>query len=133
MKKSSLLAVVILVLASIAFGSAQQSSSNQNMPTGKAFIDKVAQINLGEVELGKLAQQKGNNPAVKDFARRMIQDHTQAEDDLQQLAKQESVTLPSQPGAEASSLHHLRNFGFTIRRNVHPAHALGPQGRHRSC
>ncbi|MFZ3212822.1 MAG: DUF4142 domain-containing protein [Terriglobales bacterium] len=104
MNKGSLLAVVVAVLTLMVVCPAQQSSSNRSMATGKAFIDKAAEINLGEVELGKLAEQRGNNQAVKDFGRRMIQDHTQAEQELQQLAKQEGVTLPGQPGSEANSL-----------------------------
>jgi putative membrane protein len=104
MNKVSLLAVIAAVLALMVVSPAQQRSSNQNMPTGKTFIDKAAEINLGEIELGKLAEQKGNNQAVKDFGRRMIEDHTQAEHELQQVAKQEGVTLPSQPGSDATSL-----------------------------
>jgi putative membrane protein len=104
MRYVSVLAVVVTVLALIVVSPAQQNSSDQTMPTGKAFIDKAAEINLGEVELGKLAEQKGNNAAVKDFGKRMIQDHSQAEQELDQLAKREGVTLPSQPGPEAASL-----------------------------
>jgi len=84
MRKASILAVVVAVVALITVSPAQQSRSNE-MPTGKAFLDKAAEINLGEVELGKLAEQKGNNEAVKDFGKRMIEDHTRAEHELQQV------------------------------------------------
>src|ERR1700739_3079844 len=104
MTKASVLSVVIVVLALTIASTAQNSNSNQ-MPTGKAFINKAAEINLGEVELGKLAEQKGHNAAVRDFGKRMIEDHTQAETELETLAKQEGVTLPKQPGSEATSLH----------------------------
>jgi putative membrane protein len=105
MKNCSLIAIVVMVLTVVSTVAAQQSSSDQNMPTDKAFITKAAEINLGEVELGRMTEQKGNNQAVKDFGQRMIEDHTNAESQLQQLAKQEGVMLPSQPGSAATNLH----------------------------
>jgi predicted outer membrane protein len=101
MKKWSVPALVLAVLAFIAIGAAQ----DQNMPTGKAFIKNAAEINIGEIELGKLAEAKGHNQAIKDFGKRMVEDHTKAEDELQPVAKQEGVTLPTQPGSEGMSLH----------------------------
>ena len=39
-----------------------------------------------EVELGKLAQEKGSSEAVKEFGKRMVDDHTKAGEDLKQAA-----------------------------------------------
>jgi putative membrane protein len=105
MKAMSLFAALAMVLTLVVAGSAQQKSWNGKMPTGKAFLTKAAEINLGEIELGKLAQQKGNNQAVKDFGQRMVEDHSKAETQLEPLAKQEGVTLPKMAG---SSVAHLR-------------------------
>jgi len=105
MQKWPLLAILLALLVGATFSVAQQQSSNQAMPTGKAFLKKAAEINLGEVELGKLAEQKGNDPAVKDFGKRMVADHTKAEQELQPLAKQEGVTLPTQPGPAVTTLN----------------------------
>lgn len=54
-----------------------------------------------------------------------------AENELQQIAKEEGVMLPSQPGSAAASLHQQLSsrFGSTIRPDVHPAHARRAQGR----
>ncbi|HUO34922.1 MAG TPA: DUF4142 domain-containing protein [Candidatus Acidoferrum sp.] len=95
-------AALIFPLISMAGGTG--ATQNSNMPTGKNFITAAANINLAEVELGKLAGQKGNNQAIKDFGKRMIADHTQLESELQSLAKSADVTLPSAAGANASSL-----------------------------
>jgi predicted outer membrane protein len=62
MKAMSLFAALAMVLTLVVAGSAQQKSWNGKMPTGKAFLTKAAEINLGEIELGKLAQQKGRRP-----------------------------------------------------------------------
>ncbi|HTV58010.1 MAG TPA: DUF4142 domain-containing protein [Verrucomicrobiae bacterium] len=82
------------------------AGQNSKMPLGKNFIAAAAKINLAEVELGKLAEQKGDNQAVKDFGKRMVADHTQLESELQDLAKAADVTLPSAPGTNASDLRN---------------------------
>ena len=104
------------VLVFVAVGSAQQSKADQNMPTGKAFVTNAAEINLGEIELGSLAQEKGNNAAVKQFGKLMVSDHTNAENELRQLASERNVTLPTQPEkADAdvdAKLSHLTGARF---------------------
>jgi putative membrane protein len=42
-----------------------------------------------------MAVQRANSPAVKQFAQRMIQDHTQASRDLAPLAARKGVRLPT--------------------------------------
>ena len=64
----ALASLTVLVFAAVG-ASAQQNKSDQNMPSGKGFITNAAQINLAEIELGNLAQQKGNNDAVRQFGK----------------------------------------------------------------
>ena len=104
MKSRSMLAISTIVLAVFIISVAQQMSRGQAMATEDAFLKQAAEINLGEVQLGKLAEQKGNNPAIRDFGKRMVEDHTKAEDNLRQIAQQQGVTLPSNPGQHVTSL-----------------------------
>jgi len=60
-----------------------------------AFLTYAYLDGLAEVQLSQLAQQKASNTEVKDFAQRMIDDHTQANKEISQLAKQKGATLPS--------------------------------------
>ncbi len=62
--------------------------------TDTKFLRTVARADLAEVELGRLAEQKATNPEVKQFAQRMIHDHTQNRDQLKQVAAEQHVTLP---------------------------------------
>lgn len=57
----------------------------------------MAHSNLAEIETGKLALSKSQNPEVKKFAQQMIDDHTQAQAELQKLAQSKGVNLPSKP------------------------------------
>jgi len=59
------------------------------------FMVKVANGSMTEVEVSKLAQDKTKNERVKHFAAMMVQDHSQANDELKGLASQKNVTLPA--------------------------------------
>ncbi|MGB8887650.1 MAG: DUF4142 domain-containing protein [Candidatus Korobacteraceae bacterium] len=77
-----------------------QSGRNSNMssavtPADRSFMDKAAQGGMAEVELGQLAEQNGQSQQVKDFGKRMVTDHTKANDQLEQVASKEAVKLPT--------------------------------------
>ena len=69
----------------------------------KTFATEAADGGLAEVQLGQLAAQKASSPQVKEFAQRMVADHTQANQDLMQLAKSENLNLPTQPDSKHKS------------------------------
>jgi putative membrane protein len=57
------------------------------------FIGTAAMDGLAEVEHGRLATQNASSPGVKQFAQRMVDDHSKAGDELKGLASQKDVTL----------------------------------------
>src|ERR1700676_3509041 len=63
-------------------------------PADRAFVAKAAQGGLMEVTAGKLAAQRGLDPAVKEFGQRMVTDHTAANDKLKALANSKQLVLP---------------------------------------
>ncbi len=63
-------------------------------PDSTKFSTASAQGGLSEVELGRLAVQRGSNPAVKSFGQRMIEDHSRANDELKTIATRKNITLP---------------------------------------
>jgi putative membrane protein len=100
---------VIAILFS-AFLSAGTVFAQQKYQTGKAnhdmlssadrsFIINAEEANLAEIETAKMIEQKSTDPGVKDFANRMVIDHTQASQKLTTLAKNTGVTLPTEPSA----------------------------------
>lgn len=59
------------------------------------FFEKAAIGGMTEVKLGELAAQKASSPAVKQFGETMVKDHGAANKELQQLAQQHRVKLPT--------------------------------------
>ena len=126
-------AIVVVALASFpAFaqqsGNDTSNSSNANSSASSSsasskisakdqqFLKKLAMGNEAEIELGQLAQDKASNQAVKDFGKRMVDDHTKAKDQMQQLASKENIDLPSKPApkeaAEKAGLEKLSGAQF---------------------
>jgi len=63
------------------------------------FVQEAAIGNLAEVELGRLAVQRGTNPGVKQFGQRMVTDHGAAQAELMQIAQGRGMALPAEPDA----------------------------------
>jgi putative membrane protein len=64
------------------------------------FAKEAAQGGMAEVKLGQLAQDKGSNDSVKNFGKRMVDDHSKAGDKLKDVASQENITLPTDISAK---------------------------------
>ena len=71
-------------------------AADNKLPRAEAgFIKKAAASGMMEVELGKLAQAKSSNDAVRQFGKRMEDDHSKANEKLKSLAAAKGVELPT--------------------------------------
>ena len=61
----------------------------------RKFMLTAAQINLLEIQVGKLAQQRGMSTDVRQMGKMLEDDHSKLWNELVELAKRKSVTLPS--------------------------------------
>lgn len=103
-------APVVGLLALLAgFGAAPAAEAQrggQASPTAREFAVKAAQGGLAELRLAELAQARSTNPAVREFAARMIADHGAANAQLQQIARAKGIALPDEPDAAHQSVVH---------------------------
>jgi putative membrane protein len=90
-------------LAAGLFGLLAGQASAALSPGDRTFAEKAASGGMAEIATAQLAQQKAASPQVKQFADRMITDHTQANNELQQIAQQQNFELPSQPNQQERS------------------------------
>src|SRR5271155_4850219 len=65
-----------------------------SQPDDSRFAARAIQGGMAEVKLGRLAQDLGGSDAVKAFGKRMVEDHSKADDTLQEIASREKMTLP---------------------------------------
>jgi len=97
------------------YGSAADMGKALNS-SEKQFVNKAAQGNIAEVELANLAQQKSSSSQVKEFAKKIEQDHQKSQDQLKQHAQNWSVSLPTTPSAdqtqEKSKLDNMSGAQF---------------------
>ena len=77
-------------------GSAAKLSDSE-----KQLLQKIADANKAEVETGQLAQSNAASPKVKDMGQKLADEHTQNQQQLQQLASQKGVQLSDQPTEES--------------------------------
>jgi putative membrane protein len=62
----------------------------------RTFVMKAAEGGLAEVKLGELAQQRATAQDVKDYGKRMADDHAKANAELQQLAQNKNIEVPTE-------------------------------------
>lgn len=81
-------------------GNGARSSTTGGPAIAKAdrqMMVDLAQGNLGEIAVAKMALVKSKNEETRKFAQQMIDDHTAAQQDVQKLASSKGVTLPTEP------------------------------------
>jgi putative membrane protein len=122
-RASTTIAVVAagLLIAPVVFA----QTSHPNAPGGSApamvpkaalsqqdkdFVKDAAEGGMAEVELSKIAE-KSENPEVKRFAERMVQDHTAANAELTTIAAGLGAELPKALDPEHQKIRdQLRNM-----------------------
>src|SRR5262245_10551461 len=82
---------------------AQKKGSESSPPkfssADETFMMSAAQGGMAEVKLGEVAAKKASQPNIKQFGSMMVSDHSKANKELQAIAAQNGVTLPSKPDA----------------------------------
>ena len=97
----SQLCILALAVGAINLAGAARAETT---PTGegsslsakdKTFMKKAAKGGMMEVTMGKMAEQNAQSDDVKSFGKRMVTDHSKANDELKSIASKKGVQLPS--------------------------------------
>jgi putative membrane protein len=73
----------------------QMQAAGQASQQDKMFVSKALAGGMAEVQLGQLTLQKSSNEQVKQFAQRMIDDHTKLGEQMKPVAEQVGVSVPT--------------------------------------
>ncbi len=99
----SLLALIVASFSLAGVALAQESpaaKSSSLSAKDKTFMKKAAKGGTMEVAMGKLAAQSAQSDDVKSFGKRMVTDHSKANDELKSIAAKKGVKLPSKEPSE---------------------------------
>ena len=78
--------------------------ADQQAAIDKMFVKRAMQGSIAEVQLGQLTLQKSNNDQVKQFARKMIDDHTKLNEQMRPVAQQLGVEIPTEMSKKDKTL-----------------------------
>jgi putative membrane protein len=97
-----LLALALIAMACLmALSTKIKAAPDDKLAASDAkFLTEAASGGMMEVQLGQAIADKTSNADVKEFAQRMVTDHTRANDELKTLAQQKNVTIPSELDAK---------------------------------
>lgn len=105
--RNVLLAGTVVLALTLAPGVASAKGHRKTAKSmdDKTFVLKAAKGGMAEIDLGKLAAEKGSNGDVKRFGQRMADDHSKANDELKSLAKSKNIALPTDVGTKEKAAH----------------------------
>lgn len=73
-----------------------RNESQEKMSADQHFIKEASADNQFEIQLSRFVEKQAQDPQVKELAQRLVQDHKQAQQQLQEIAQGMNMQLPSQ-------------------------------------
>jgi putative membrane protein len=102
LEKSMYRNLALIGMFAVALTATQASSADKQ---DQAFIKDAIEGNLAEVQMGKLAQDKGQSDAVKSFGQMLVNDHGNANQTATSVANQIGVTPPTEPNKTQKAMY----------------------------
>ncbi|MEG4171012.1 MULTISPECIES: DUF4142 domain-containing protein [unclassified Microcoleus] len=81
-----------------------ETSPNSLSSRDRTFVMQAGQLSMLEVDLGRLAVQRGSSAGVKQYGQEMVEEHTRANQELMQLVMQKQVELPTEMSTQNTGL-----------------------------
>lgn len=91
-RSRSFVLVAVLAASGLAFAGGDKKAQKAAAPNDAEIAHIAVTANQIDVDAGKAAVEKSQNAQVKEFAQRMIDDHTQVIDQASALVKKLNVT-----------------------------------------
>jgi len=109
-------------------GAAGAQGQQGQMSEDQAFVRGAASGGMFEVQAAKLALQKAQRPEVKEFAQKIIDDHTKANQRLMQIAQSKQIQVPRE--MKAADRGELQDLGELNGQQFEDAFVIGQTGDH---
>lgn len=89
----------VLLVAALGAGPVIAATATAT-PADRAFVAKVSQGGMFEVDAGKVAETKGSTQDVRDFATAEVHDHMLVGARLKAISSSEGIAIAAAPNAE---------------------------------
>jgi putative membrane protein len=89
-----------LIAAAAALSVAHLAGAAELSKKDIKYMHDTAQRLMSEVKMGEMAQKQASDGRVREFGKKMVDDHGKELDELKQIASQKGVTLPDEPSKE---------------------------------
>lgn len=97
-------------------GSSAYAEKISLSPDDQKILNEVIEGNYSEIEAGKLVQEKGTSASVKDFGKRLSDDHKILNDQIKTWASKNEIKIPASmteaQKAELTALSKLSGAAF---------------------
>jgi putative membrane protein len=97
MKYMTLRTALLLAFSATLSACAQLEPSDTSSSRDAQLVRSLVQANLAEIEAGRLAVSRAQSRAVRGYAQRMIDEHTQLQAEASELKSAKGVPLPTRP------------------------------------
>lgn len=112
-------ALLLLVLLIMCFTACEDEEDGPKDPVSaqdREFAVQATYSNLAEIALGQLALTQAEDESVRQFAQTMVNDHTQAQDELRYLVESYDLEIPDTLNSEQQALYEeleqLEGYAF---------------------
>jgi len=105
-----------------------RDKENQGTLDEGSFVQKAASANLHEIKMGEIGSKRATATEVKEFAQRMVKDHTEALEKLKKAARAAKIDVPSKQSKEHEDAtahldkHEGKNFDAAFMRHMVSGH-----------
>jgi putative membrane protein len=104
-------AAVAALLLNATVGAAPAAAQQAGLAADSSFIQMAGSLGLLQVKLGKMVEKKGSSAAVKDFGKRMVDEYSQANQQLAAGAKQAAYPSPVLLRQQREVLNRFSSMG----------------------
>ena len=87
-------AAIATICAGLVLAVPALSAQNNASPADRNFVKTAMQGSMAEIQLGQMATEKAGSDSVRQFGQKMVQDHTQLNQQMQPVAQEVGVTAP---------------------------------------
>lgn len=130
--------LILAMAATAAVSAATPAANPKSTPvpahepttTSEIFVEQATLAGMFEVDAGKIALTRSSDPAVRDFAQKMVTDHSAANAELASIAKKAPPALPIPMLLDSDHKAKLEKLEKTSGKNFDAAYGQAMRDGH---